>query len=477
MSSKVEYLSKYIQSGDDKTRSKSKKSKKSNKHERPVAKDSNATINSRRVMRLYDIDNEDDLVIPQTKGSPTDSEAEDAEQDDGPVVVGASNTDEMIVSRIKTEHVPRGAWEDEPTHSSNLMKFASTQSEIRRPRKRHDSDTDEKPMTHKRNRQRHDSSDDDSPERHHPKQTRRQRHDSDDGNDATGASSSNRQLRHDSDSSSSNPDNVTDKLKSPPRQRRRYDTSSDDDPKHSLGRRRRRRYDSSDSSDCNDSKSTAKNNVTKERMASGHQSGVQTGTDFSRREARLQQQKRRVNQEFVQKHGTTGETVYRDHKSGIKLDETQIKQKHNSNDKKEKVALSAEEQRVLNAGQAQLEREEQLKHEFAVLHESTFARHRDDTELDTLLKNEIRADDPMATYAMKKVNVTLTGDEMTSTGKPQPPPMYKGPAPKPNRFGIPPGYRWDARDRGNGFEDKLLAKKYNADYQKERAYRYSSADM
>jgi hypothetical protein len=32
-------------------------------------------------------------------------------------------------------------------------------------------------------------------------------------------------------------------------------------------------------------------------------------------------------------------------------------------------------------------------------------------------------------------------------------------------------------DRGNGFEDRLLAKQYSKQQQKEQAYRLSSADM
>jgi len=38
-------------------------------------------------------------------------------------------------------------------------------------------------------------------------------------------------------------------------------------------------------------------------------------------------------------------------------------------------------------------------------------------------------------------------------------------------------YRWDAKDRGNGFEDKLLAQRYSTQHKQEQAYRYSAADM
>ena len=59
----------------------------------------------------------------------------------------------------------------------------------------------------------------------------------------------------------------------------------------------------------------------------------------------------------------------------------------------------------------------------------------------------------------------------------QPKPVYKGPPPKPNRYGLRPGYRWDGTDRGNGFEDKVLEALHSKGRKKEEAYKWSAADM
>jgi hypothetical protein len=55
-------------------------------------------------------------------------------------------------------------------------------------------------------------------------------------------------------------------------------------------------------------------------------------------------------------------------------------------------------------------------------------------------------------------------------------PKYEGSFP-PNRFGIPPGYRWDAVDRSNGYEKQWFEKQNSRQAVEEEAYKWSTADM
>jgi pre-mRNA-splicing factor CWC26 len=133
--------------------------------------------------------------------------------------------------------------------------------------------------------------------------------------------------------------------------------------------------------------------------------------------------------------------------------------------------MDPEIQRQLNLGRKQREAQEANVQEMQILQQSTFARHADDDRLEDLRKSEIRKDDPMAAYAYKK-----TKKQQDASGVPQRP-VYKGPPPRPNRYGIRPGYRWDGVDRANNFEDKLLTSNFSVKRRKEEAYKYTSADM
>ena len=79
-----------------------------------------------------------------------------------------------------------------------------------------------------------------------------------------------------------------------------------------------------------------------------------------------------------------------------------------------------------------------------------------------------RSDDPMAKYLSKK--------KALKTGQPTRP-ISRGPADRPNRFGILPGYRWDGVDRSNGFEKKYFETLNKGIAIQEDAYKWSVSDM
>jgi pre-mRNA-splicing factor CWC26 len=196
-------------------------------------------------------------------------------------------------------------------------------------------------------------------------------------------------------------------------------------------------------------------------MSSGHVAGLQSGSNFSIMEKKLQRDKQDVVNKMVDKYGH-GDTVYRAKSTGRKVEKNQL-------DKEQAERTHV----LLNTSQAQRERELKRQEEAIALQRASFARYADDEKLEALRKNEIREGDPMATYASKKRNVKEKGEMNDKSIKP----VYKGPPAKPNRFNIRPGFRWDGVDRGNGFENKLLSQCNQLQHQKEVAYRWSTADM
>ena len=397
-----------------------------------------------------------------------------------------------------------------------------------------DSDKDDNDREKKsRQRQRHDSSSDEdakgsrgaqkrsgvkeespSPESN---QRRRQRHDSDDDDDGPpgnrgrrsrspspeerNLAARRRQRRHDSDDSSSDDDgrrrrrhhskDSDDRAETDRIPIKRHDSSSEDDSKGRNGHvgSRKRRYDSDGSarssedssgrrkqssrrrrydSDEDDKRKGGKDDSKKEKeyMASGHVAGLQKSHEFTKAEEKIQLDKKRDAQHMVDKYGM-GDTTYRDEK-GRRVDPAELAAK------KKKFEIDPELDRQLNTGKVQRDAQRAQQEEYQILSQSAFARHADDDRLEAMKKAEIRKDDPMAAYAARKEM-----QERQQAGLVSSRPVYKGPPPRPHRFGnsIRPGYRWDGVYRGNGFEDKLLASQFSTKQKAEDAYKWSSADM
>ena len=55
-------------------------------------------------------------------------------------------------------------------------------------------------------------------------------------------------------------------------------------------------------------------------------------------------------------------------------------------------------------------------------------------------------------------------------------PKYEGSF-LPNRFGIPPGHRWDGVDRSNGYEKQWFERQNSRRAIEEEAYKWSTSDM
>jgi pre-mRNA-splicing factor CWC26 len=179
------------------------------------------------------------------------------------------------------------------------------------------------------------------------------------------------------------------------------------------------------------------------KMTTGHNAGLQSSAEFRKKEQEIQRSKA-----CDVKALDRGETVYRN-KDGQTI----------SVNPKSDTSIENISKHSWNMGTVQ--KNEMLNHlkEEQIMTLGSFSRTVAD--VDKHRRDIFRDGDPM-------------GKHGTSLGTKK---IYKGPQPKPNRFGIRPGYRWDGVDRGSGFEDQVLAVMYARGRKMEERYKWSCADM
>ncbi|KAH7106571.1 Pre-mRNA-splicing factor of RES complex-domain-containing protein [Auriculariales sp. MPI-PUGE-AT-0066] len=156
------------------------------------------------------------------------------------------------------------------------------------------------------------------------------------------------------------------------------------------------------------------------------------------------------------------ETIYRD-TAGRKID-TKAERAESQRKKREAEELEAQKMEW-GKGVVQREEAEKLRLQMERDKNRGHARYADDADLNAEQRDTMRWSDPAAAFLSKK------------SGKGPRKPLYQGPPPPPNRFGIKPGYRWDGVDRGNGFEKKLFQTTNARRRTQDEAYSWSVDDM
>ncbi|XP_004076427.1 BUD13 homolog [Oryzias latipes] len=271
-------------------------------------------------------------------------------------------------------------------------------------------------------------------------------------------------VRLDSDSDQSPPRKkqskreASDSDQSPPRRRSRTRQRSDSD--QSPPRKHSR---SGKDSDGDLSPPRRPGQSHDHRMLSGGKAGL-VSVEILREEQKENRRREKKNQP-LEDESRNAETVFRD-KSGKRRDLTSEReeQKRKAGEK----AAKDEKYAQWGKGLAQNQMEQQKLEDALLEAQKPLARHRDDEDLDRMLREQERDGDPMAAMLRRKKE---------KSSKTQDKPRYNGPTPPPNRFNIPPGYRWDGVDRSNGFEKKRYMRLADKKAMQEAAYKWSVEDM
>ncbi|KAG5283888.1 hypothetical protein AALO_G00020680 [Alosa alosa] len=250
---------------------------------------------------------------------------------------------------------------------------------------------------------------------------------------------------------------------SPPRKKRQGGRNSDSDL--SPPRKRPQGGGGSDS-DLSPPRRRASPDAQAPRMLSGGAAGLVSVETLRKEQEEIR--RREKHNKPLEEESRNAQTVFRD-KSGRKrdIDAERQEQSRKAGEKAEKDEKYTQWGKGLAQGQMQQQNVEDALREA----QKPLARHRDDEDLDRMLREQERDGDPMAALLRKK-----KAKENKLKGIKEKP-RYRGPAPPPNRFNIMPGYRWDGVDRSNGFEQKRYNRMADKKAVQDMAYKWSVEDM
>ncbi|KAI9504263.1 Pre-mRNA-splicing factor of RES complex-domain-containing protein [Coemansia spiralis] len=189
--------------------------------------------------------------------------------------------------------------------------------------------------------------------------------------------------------------------------------------------------------------------------------GLQTAKEYKEDADREREQyMRRLREVTDGKEGKTEETVYRDAKTGRRIDVDEARKETDDRRKQQEQArfMQTEWNKGLVQQKEKLE-EQRLLESMRGSGIGAIGTSAYDEEL----RAKQHWDDP----ALRFLENTKTEKRVY--------PEFQGYAP-PNRFGIRPGYRWDGVDRSNGFERELFKRQASASARQTEAYSNSVAD-
>lgn len=299
--------------------------------------------------------------------------------------------------------------------------------------------------------------------------------------------------RHDSDSDNSPPrrnssdsSSSSDSDASPPRKRtfteapRKFSEEPRSSKKKSKKKKKKKKKDSSSDSDSSDSDESPE-----------RKGGLQSANQLLEKLAKMKEFAEKKRREMEGEFKVPEAPVRRD-KQGNKIDKMLEDAKESAENEEERIKL--EKFMMYSKGLVQHKEAAAKKADNQYEMSKPMARYNDDQDLNTLLKQKGRQDDPMNRFTEKKKkkkskkskkkkkkkskkrkkkydsDSSDSSDSSSDSGG-----DYSGPPAPPNRFGILPGPKWDGVDRSNGYEKLLFMKQAEKLAMKQETYKYSTA--